>query len=360
MIDSAIPAGGQPGSAPAICALPGCQEVISQLPGAPPRMYCCPAHRSAARQHAVREALQAAVDKSVGTGPVGSADLTRPKSGDDAAWTLATRSRRPAGPVTAAVTAVAVFVAVLPASLMLAGDAAHHAAHHAAAARKHTPPTNQSPAATLLNQTESWSSHAEHALAQTQQLLSALSQAQQKLDAIPARKRPHKASALLRQVQQQITTLGHQEASLSVSLSAELTAWGMYLRSVLELAGVRGELGYLHGASSQIHNDHAATAAIAALTSQLAADQNYLTDQVSSWTAILRKAAAEPVPAVPAAAVANLISQVRNVAHTTAFTVTAPARDITYQARREPASIRSGPKFINVDLTAEGRHAQPQ
>ncbi|OLT12702.1 hypothetical protein BJF78_24095 [Pseudonocardia sp. CNS-139] len=32
------------------CALPGCDEVIEDIPGRPPRRYCTAAHRSAARQ----------------------------------------------------------------------------------------------------------------------------------------------------------------------------------------------------------------------------------------------------------------------------------------------------------------------
>ena len=43
------------------CALPGCNEVIEDIPGRPPRRYCTAAHRAAARQ-ARRAAAQAGQD----------------------------------------------------------------------------------------------------------------------------------------------------------------------------------------------------------------------------------------------------------------------------------------------------------
>ncbi|MGH3587662.1 MAG: hypothetical protein ACRDQ0_15200, partial [Pseudonocardia sp.] len=43
------------------CALPGCDEVIEDIPGRPPRRYCTAAHRAAARQ-ARRAAAQSEQD----------------------------------------------------------------------------------------------------------------------------------------------------------------------------------------------------------------------------------------------------------------------------------------------------------
>src|SRR5919108_1224005 len=35
---------------PRRCALPGCEELLEDIPGRPPRRYCSAAHRAAARQ----------------------------------------------------------------------------------------------------------------------------------------------------------------------------------------------------------------------------------------------------------------------------------------------------------------------
>ncbi|MCX6464304.1 MAG: hypothetical protein NTW05_12060, partial [Pseudonocardiales bacterium] len=84
---------------PKRCALPGCDEVIEDIPGRPARRYCTAAHRSAARQ-ARRAAVQASQDQQLlATLPwLSESDAERGPSADPGTSEGAGPAARPAVP----------------------------------------------------------------------------------------------------------------------------------------------------------------------------------------------------------------------------------------------------------------------
>lgn len=336
-------------AAPVTCALPGCSEVIRQLPGGRPRGFCGPDHRAAGRQLGVQEARQAAAlagdhgpwladaPLPAAAGGKSSTPGMNPLTGE-AEPTGARRSRWATGRRVLAEMAVLALVAgIVPAVLLLTGAGSRDTTSRPVAAPgRHTrAPAGQSAQYRLLTLSESWSARAQHALADIQRQLSALSRAQKAIAAVPAGQRSAKADALLRRIRRQISTLARDQASLSTGIAV----WGMYQRSALVLAGVRGELGYLRGTQHQArHHGLTSGGSIAGLIRSLASDQKTLTSQVGTWTADLRKTVAQPIATVPTGSAARLASQVREVIPATPVSVRA--------ALPPPASSSPSPLLV--------------
>lgn len=292
------------GLEPATCALPGCDEPLSELPGGLKRQYCSPAHRAAARQLSVQHAWRSGQDEE------DAEAVTARWEDDDWEDEVGWRVRRLKGRrLVAALAAVALVGGAVSAVLLTRGTP-RPATRPAGAASQHA--RVQTGPDQLLAKGSSWAGRAEHTLAAVTKQLSVLTNGEKSITDLPSARRSRRADALLPQIRRQISKLRRERASLSRGL----TSWGLYQRSALELAGVSGELNYLRKLTpqqSQVSQSHGTTAgggSITSATRSLAADQKTLTSQVGTLTADVRKTVAHPVAAVPAG---NLVKQVLNV-----------------------------------------------
>jgi hypothetical protein len=195
------------------CALPGCEESVAQIPGNPPRSFCSPDHRAAARQLGVQEALRAAASVDSGPGP-SDVPLDAPSDAPDNGGARAHHSRRlTLRPALTAVAALTAIGGAVPAVLLLGGSGGRpeHAPAHGSPTQT---PRSGSGQDQLLAESASWSAGAQQALAGIASQLPALYRAEKAIEDVPANRRSTRADTLLRKVRQRISCLTGRQASL--------------------------------------------------------------------------------------------------------------------------------------------------
>jgi hypothetical protein len=366
---------GQP-QEPVTCALPGCEEPITEEPASPlARLYCSPAHRLAARKLRIQAgqglaaeppsvprftgsarvwpiAAEAAPTEAAGAGPAG-AGAVQARAATSAAAASAPGEARAGGAGAGGAGAGGAGAGGagaggdhstprIPAGVrpLLSASRGHRQELAAAALliiiagagtgvyATHRPPRTADRALTtrraphkpaakpapdqLLAASSAWVARAQQASASISRQLAILKRAEQMIEAIPPAYRSAQAVALLQELQQRAAALSREMATLQAGLDARV----LYQRSNSQLTGVRSDLGYLRQAQQQAagQGDHSPPSDVTNLARELSRVENALVSEVGTWTADLNRAMAQPVPAPSASPTVRLTALARQAA----------------------------------------------
>jgi hypothetical protein len=226
------------------CELPGCDNPITQLPGAaPPRKYCCSEHRREARR--LRYAARAGASPEPPhterpVVPLAGPSLRSERPSDRQEKKVTRRGTR-AILALAGVSAVA--VGLIPGDTgFTPGDTG---THQTAAGR---PRTTSPEAATAVDAT--WAPRAKKVLAQVNADLSQIAKAEAAAAAVPR----EKWSARLRTLMQHLRQRESDLTRLRTLLQSNLSLVANYGRAAENLAGTKKQLGLLNQARESLRS----------------------------------------------------------------------------------------------------------